>query len=262
MQKEELLLQKRLIELSNLAYQRNITTYSDFLNLNELNILQVSPKNLFPSGYETFGGYAYAERQMVSFLPDAFSCTDRKNDAASHDTYHYPIQILKIRPLQKKFSDKLTHRDYLGAILNLGTRRNKIGDIVILENETLVFVHNSIADFIKDSLSRIKHTSVSTELTKQEEVNYTPRYEEITGTVSSVRLDSLLSLAFPLSRSKLTGLITGGKVFVGGKLITTNAYKIKESDIISVRGMGKFMYYGVLSQTKKGRLYIQIHKYK
>jgi len=250
MQKEELLLQKRLIELSNISYQRNIVTYSDFLNLNELNILQISPKNLFPSVYETFGGYDYAERQMVSFLPDAFSYT--KN---------YPMQILKIKPLQKKFSDKLSHRDYLGAILNLGTKRCKIGDILVLEDEALVFLHTTIADFVNESLSRIKHTSVSTELTLQEDFTYTPKYEEITGSVSSIRLDSLLSLAFPMSRSKLTAFITNGKVFVGGKLITTNAYKIKDSDVISVRGMGKFSYNGIISQTKKGRFYISLHKY-
>ena len=36
MQKEEQQLEKRLSELSNLAYSRDIVTYSDFLNLNEL----------------------------------------------------------------------------------------------------------------------------------------------------------------------------------------------------------------------------------
>ena len=250
MQKEELLLQKRLIELSNISYQRNIVTYSDFLNLNELNILQVSQKNLFPSVYETFGGYDYAERQMVSFLPDAFSYTNI-----------YPIQILKVKPLQRKFSQQLSHRDYLGAILNLGIERSKVGDIVVLEDEALVFLHETIATFVQESLCRIKHTSVFGEFVNQEAFVYTPKYEEITGTVASIRLDSLLSLVFPTSRSKLTAFITAGKVFVNGKLITTNAYKIKELDVISVRGMGKFQYHCLLSQTKKGRFYICIHKY-
>ena len=68
MNKEETLLQKRLIELSRTAYMRGIVTFSDFLNLNELNILHTTPKNLFLSQYETFGGYGLAERQMVAFL--------------------------------------------------------------------------------------------------------------------------------------------------------------------------------------------------
>ena len=71
MQKEEQQLEKRLSELSNLAYSRDIVTYSDFLNLNELNILHTTPRNLFPARYETYGGYEPAERQMVAFLPDA-----------------------------------------------------------------------------------------------------------------------------------------------------------------------------------------------
>ena len=108
MQKEELMLQKRLIDLSKLAYQRSIVTFSDFLNLNELNILHTIPKTELHASYVTFGGYDYSERQMVAFLPDAL-CYE----------YEYPISILKISPLQKKFSDNLSHRDYLGAILNL-----------------------------------------------------------------------------------------------------------------------------------------------
>ena len=94
MQKEELLLQKRLLELSKIAYQRGIVTFSDFLNLNELNILHTIPKAELHTTYATFGGYDYSERQMVAFLPDAL-CYD----------YEYPISVLKISPLQKKFSD-------------------------------------------------------------------------------------------------------------------------------------------------------------
>ena len=71
MNKEELMIQKRLIELSNIAFRRDIVTFSDFLNLNEQNILHSIPKNMLSAGYRTYGGYEYAERQMVAFLPDA-----------------------------------------------------------------------------------------------------------------------------------------------------------------------------------------------
>ena len=97
MNKEETLLQKRLIELSRTAYMRGIVTFSDFLNLNELNILHTTPKNLFLSQYETFGGYGLAERQMVAFLPDALSYVS------------YPFQIIKIQPQNRRFSEELGH---------------------------------------------------------------------------------------------------------------------------------------------------------
>ena len=41
MTKEEAMLEKRLIELSKMAYHRDIVTFSDFLNLNELHICSV-----------------------------------------------------------------------------------------------------------------------------------------------------------------------------------------------------------------------------
>lgn len=250
MQKEEFMLQKRFLELSRIAYQRGIVTYSDFLNLNELDILHTMPKNELATRYETFGGYNDSERQMAAFLPDAL-----------YYTHFYPIQILKIEPLQKKFSEDLTHRDYLGAILNLGIDRSKIGDILVLDRLAYLFVQESLADFICSDLTRIRHTSVMATVEDSQNFSYTPNYEEIKGNVASVRLDSLLAIAFGSSRSRLVNLIEGGKVFANGKLMTTNSYPVKEGDIISVRGMGRFKYNGILSQSKKGRYFVSLHKY-
>lgn len=250
MQKEEIVLQKRLIELSRVSYQRGIATYSDFLNLNELNILHTTPQNTFFTKYETVGGYCGSERQMVVFLPDAL-----------YYTPFYPIKVLKISPLHKKFAEELSHRDYLGAILNLGIERCKLGDILLIDGNAYIFVHESLANFICQNLTRIRHTSVYVETEDEQSFSYTPDIEEIKGTVASIRLDSILSLAFPISRSKLVPLIEGGRVFVNGKLITTNSYNLKENDIISVRKKGRFQYKGILSQTKKGRYYVLLHKY-
>lgn len=250
MDKEELLFQKRLIDLSRTAYQRGIIMFSDFMNLNELNILHTLPKEELYSRYETFGGYAEAERQMVAFLPDAL-CYE----------VFYPFSILRIRPLNTKFSEELTHRDYLGAILNLGIERCKTGDILIQDKEAIVFVTEKMADFLSENLTRIRHTSVMVQKEEPREFHYEPSFEEIRGTVASVRLDSLLPLAFSSSRSRLSGLIEGKKVFVNGRLIVSNGYRVREKDIVSVRGMGRFRYEGILSETRKGRYYVKIRKY-
>lgn len=187
---------------------------------------------------------------MVAFLPDAL-CYE----------YFYPISVLKIRPLQKKFSETLSHRDYLGAILNLGLERSKIGDIVVQDDFAILFVHQSLESFVQDELKRIRHTSVITEVENFQDFSYSPKIEEKKGTVSSLRLDSLLALAFSSSRTKLVAYIENGKVFVNGKLITSNGYQIKDSDIISVRGLGRFQYKGMVSQTKKRRYFVTIHLY-
>lgn len=250
MTKEETMLEKRLIELSKTAYHRDIVTFSDFLNLNELHILHSTPKNLFLSTFKTFGGYEYAERQMVAFLPGALSYT-----------MVYPICVLCISPVNVKYAEELTHRDYLGAILNLGIERCKIGDLVIQDERALVFCRDNIADYIMEQLTRVRHTTVTVKRMELEELSYRPSLQEMSGTVASVRLDSVLSIGFPLSRSKLTGYIEGGKVYVNGKLITSNGYHLKENDIISVRGMGRIIYGGIISETRKGRYFIRIYKY-
>lgn len=257
MNKEEQLLEKRLIELSNLAFSRDIVTFSDFLNLNELNILHRTPKDQFKARFETYGGYELAERQMVAFLPDAFSLYMEEAEI----NQMYPMKILKITPVHAKFAEELGHRDYLGALLNLGIERTKIGDILVQEKVAYVFVHESMADYLVNELVKVRHTVVLPSVETATDFIYEPKFEIIRGTVSSVRLDVLLSLSFQSSRSKLTPLIEGGKVYVNGKNITSNAYRVKNDDIISVRGMGRFQFKGIVSQTKKGRYCIELYKY-
>ena len=96
--------QKRLLELSRVSFTRGIVTFSDFLNLNELNILHTVPKNQLQSRYETYGGYRLAERQMVAFLPDAL-----------YYDYRYPFQVLEIIPLNHRFSEKLNDCSVVGV---------------------------------------------------------------------------------------------------------------------------------------------------
>lgn len=115
------------------------------------------------------------------------------------------------------------------------------GDILIENNTAILFAHDDIVSFLCSELTRIRHTSVKTEELPSFDIQYTPKYEELTGTVASVRLDSLLSLAFSSSRTKLSGLIEGGRVFVNGKLITSNGYQPNEGDLISVRKWENFV---------------------
>ena len=250
MNKEELLLQKRLAELSRIAYTREIVTFSEFLNLNELNILHTTPKDMLLSQYKTYGGYGLSERQMAAFLPDAL-----------YYDYQYPIQIIEISPVNRKLAEELSHRDYLGAVMNLGIERCKLGDILIEDGKAILFAKEELAGYIMEHLTRIRHTTVKTSILSAFEDSYEPRYEELKGTVASVRLDTVLSLAYPLSRSKITGLIEGARVFVNGKLVTSNGYRLKEGDILSVRKMGRIGYNGILSETKKGRYMVSIRKY-
>lgn len=253
MNKEETLLKKRLIELSGLAYNRGIITYSDFLNLNEQSILNTIPKDLLSARYTTYGGYDLSERQMAAFLPDALYMLP--------DEIPYPVQAVEIRPANGRFAETLSHRDYLGSIMNLGIERSKIGDIIIDGDTAAVFVRKEIASYLAESLTRIRHTTIRTAVKDATDIVFAPRYEALRGTVPSVRLDTVLSVAYPLSRSRMTAYIEGGKVFINGKLVTSNGCHLKEGDIISVRGLGRIVYDGILSETKKGRYMVSVRKY-
>ena len=249
MEKNEFFL-KRVRELANLSYQRDIVTFSDFLNLNEQNMVS-SLKQQFPQVVmETFGGYDNAERQMVAFHPDALAFT-----------WEYPIDCLKIEPKAIKFSENLSHRDYMGALLNLGVDRSVIGDIIVQEKAAWFFCQSKMTEFFLENLCRVRHTNILiTVVDKQAELP-APKMETIHGTCASVRLDSLIALAFKASRSSMVSYIEGGQVFVNGKLITSNGYEPREGDIISVRGKGRFIYDGTSHQTRKGRSSIQLSLY-
>ena len=133
MDKEDLF-EKRMRELGKKAYYRGILTFSDFLDLNQQNILHSLSFRDTGVKVETFGGYESAERQMAAFVPEALSYEQ-----------DYPIACVKIQPLNRKFSEDLTHRDYLGAILNLGIDRAKIGDILLDQEAGYVFCQESMA---------------------------------------------------------------------------------------------------------------------
>ena len=250
MTREEQQLEKHFRDLARTAYQRGIAVFSDFLNLNELNIFQSLRPEFSYLKMESFGGYELAERQIAVFRPEA-------------PVFYadYPVKCLKITPLNAKFAEDLNHRDYLGAVLNLGIDRACLGDILMEEDAAYLFCLERMADFIRDNLTRIRHTSVYVEQVEAENFHYEPKYKEVSGTVASVRLDKLLALAFNASRSSLTGLIEGGKVFVNGKLVTSNGYEPKEGDLISVRGMGRFRFRGTGGQSKKGREYVILWRY-
>ena len=252
-EKDLLLLQKRIRELARRAERTGCPQFTDFLNLYEQNILHDTLRNFPQAAWRTFGGYDQAERQMAAFLPDAFSYEEAKPE--------YPIACLRIRPKNSRFAETLTHRDILGALMNLGIDRCKTGDIPVLQEEAYLFCHESLGEMVCRELTRIRRTSVVCSLCREADFTYTPRTETVTGSISSLRLDALLSVAFQSSRSSLLSLIQEGKVFVNGRLITSNAFIPKEGDLVSVRGLGRFRYLGAGGQTKKGRRIVQAERF-
>lgn len=248
--KEELIFKKRLLDLAKMAINKGICTYADFLNLNEINIFHSIKQELTNVNYELFGGYLEAERKVLCFYGD--------NSVEAFSGY---IACIRITPMNKKFSDDLNHRDFLGSLMNLGIERSLIGDILVKENEGYVFVKAAMSSFIMENLTKIKHTTIRCERVEEDAPQIKPEFETIRGTIASPRLDAIIALAFKASRTSILSLISGGKVYVDGKLIESNSYTLKEDETVSVRGHGKFIYKGLENQTKKGRYYVSLLKY-
>ena len=248
---EQELCKKRLIDLSKQADIKGIVTFSDFLNLNEQNIYHTSKKELYTKA-ELFGGYDSAERQMVAFIPDAL-----------YYEFEYPIKCIHIVPKYPKFAEKLTHRDVLGALMNLGIERNRLGDILCLEDDYYVFCEETVFPFIIEELRKIRHTMV--DLSEESEYRHLQAnisFEERFDMVASNRIDCIIAKAFHLSRSESAELLTSEKVFINGKCITNCNQSCEDGAIVSVRGKARFIFENCNTISKKGKLRVKFSFYK
>lgn len=249
MENDDRMVCNRFMEAANNCYYRNVPTSTDFLDIYKQNLFNTVIRELPPVQYRFEGGYELAERKVIMFLPQDSEISD------------LPFLTLKVTPRNLHFTEKLNHRDYLGSIMGLGIKRDKVGDILLYDNCTYIFCMKSIAEYLTDNLLKIRNTYVTVTEISNEEFIYEPSYEVIKGSVASLRLDAVIALGFNGSRSHITSYIIDGKVSVNGRIITSNAYNLKAGDIISVRGLGKIRYMDTLSETKKGRIMITINKY-
>lgn len=252
MSDEIALLKKRFTELAKKSYNAGIFTFTDFLGLSEQDAFNSVKSEIGPIPYTVFGGADGTERVMVRF-----------GDAREFGyEMPFPIAILHVEPRAKKFADRLTHRDFLGAILNLGIERKTVGDIVIRDNEGYVFLSEDICEYVLSELSRIRHTDVTVSRVTTIPDGELYRTEEKTVQLSSERLDAVVAKVFCLSREDAQLLFKKGLVFVGGRCTESVSHTPREGDVISVRGYGRMIYSGQVSTSKKGKLNVLLKVFK
>ena len=245
------LLKKRFIELGRKSYNAGIFTFTDFLGLAEQSAFSEIKKELRGISFTAFGGAIGAERVMIRFgLEEEIGYS-----------LPFPIAIIKAEPLSQKYADKLTHRDFLGAILNLGIERDVLGDIVIIDNVGYIFAKEDMAGYIADGLTRVKHTDVKAEITEELPEGELYRTEKKTVQVSGERLDAVVAKVFSLSREEAQSLFKKRLVFADGRQIDSPSYSPKEKEKISVRGHGRFIYLGCQSYSKKGKMNTLVVRY-
>ncbi|RPF48561.1 RNA-binding protein YlmH [Hydrogenoanaerobacterium saccharovorans] len=199
-----------------------------------------------------FGGYNNANRKILGIFPNYIDLTQEPNslfDNIDSITFRY------------RSEDVLSHRDFLGALMNLNITRESIGDILVGKGITVLFVMHTVTQIILDELFKVGRVGVQLEVGMPDVLPLEEHFFEIKDTVSSLRLDCIVSTLTKLSREKSTNLIEQGLVTQNYECIQNNSHPVCEGDIISIRGYGKFIVAQSGAVTKKGRIHVLCKKY-
>ena len=257
MEIEDKLIIAKLEDKISISKTRNKMVNTEFLTIYQREIIQKELIKNKVRNYIFFGGYEEAEGQILIIYPEKFDI-----DMVNKNLENI-IKAIKIT-LPKELKGKYTHRDYLGAVMKTGLNRNRIGDIIVFEDTAYIIVLNENAEYIKDFLKDIiRFSKANIEIINYQEIEVKkPEFEEIKITVSSMRLDNIVSEIAKISRGKAEELLLDEKVFVNSKIETKSSKNIKERDILAIRGKGKYVIDEIIGSNKKGKNIIIVKKYK
>lgn len=238
---DNLIEMRKVLDKAEIVINNHLIDATDFLDPYS-RFLAKSILNRFDEiDYIEEGGIKEAERQIITIYPDYYNL----------DNEDFGIIALRI----KGDLESLSHKDFLGAVLNLGINRSKIGDILIHDKHVDLIVKKEIADFIIFNLEKIGNKKVSiSEISTEDLIPADIIYNEIRTTLPSYRLDSYISGAYNLSRQESMNLIKNGNVRVNWEPIDKASKELKEGDIISTRGYGRSILHSVEGISKKGRI--------
>lgn len=213
---------------------------TDFLDPREQHILISIIGQHSGIKWDLFGGTANAERKRALIFPDYYE-SDKDDFQICLYEVEYP----------KKFIT-LEHPQVLGSLMSLGLKRGKFGDILFEDDRIQFFVSEEVEDYIRLQLESIGRASVTlSKLPFAEAIQTCEEWRECSVTSSSLRLDTVISAVYNISRQKSQLFLQQGLVKVNWTLIENPSFECKEGDIISVRGHGRSKIMGIEGKTKK-----------
>ena len=233
---QDKLLLSRAYDAVELYERRGAPRFVGFLNDREAAFLRdnISSKRQI----SFFGGHPDAERVMFG---------------AGADDGDFPITALEFT---YKPEYRLTHRDFLGALMALGIRREAVGDILTGSGRTVVFFTDEIAPYILSNVDKVGRVGVRVGYADLSELPEGDKGEERVITLSSLRLDAFVAAACDLSREKAARLIKADLVTVDHAINNGVAFNLSEGSSVAVRGYGKYIIKAVLGTSRKGKLRI------
>ena len=237
-------LQARLDDLKSRTFLKNIVSATQFLDPAEIAESELFLRRSGVS-FALSGGCEGVERKRLFFLPDYLD-----EETFTPDEYISAICI-------RNSFGTLTHRDYLGSLMGLGIKRETLGDILVFDGYAYILATPQIARYIVDNLEKIGRYSVKCEICSLSEVVVAePSFDEVSGTVASLRADALTSLAFGISRTVAADMIRDGKLSLNHLELLNSSSDIREGDLLSLRGFGRAKLFEIGGTSKKGRHFV------
>ncbi len=202
----------------------------------------------------SFGGYEQAERRRVLFYDG------REEDLPGMASY----AVSCLMATSKRGSAPLRHSDYLGSLLGLGIKRDKLGDLVLFDGGVYAFCTADMAGVLLQEWSEAGRTRLTVRLiTAIHEHDFTPpSIEKLTVTMQSLRLDALVAHAFSLSRTKVVEPIKAGLVQLNFTVCSDPAAAISPGDVLSFRGHGRARVVEIGGNSRSGRIFVTIGRYR
>ena len=237
---------KRIDDLFRRCEKANILTATTFLTPAEQAAVVSYVNRLSGCRMLLHGGRPDCERRVAFFLPDWLEAADFEPGEA--------IAALRI----DAYYGTPGHRDYLGALLGLGVRREWVGDIRVDGQTAWVFCLPSVAEQLA-GLEQAGRVSVKAAMVPLSEVPEPERKrKEVKFTVQSPRFDAVLGESFRLSRTQAAKLIAAGAASLNYLPCLKNDAPISEGDVISLKGHGKATVAEIGGKSRKDRLFVSV----
>lgn len=249
----------KLMDKINISKTRNKIVNTEFLTTNQKEIIKRELKKINLKNYIFFGGYEGAEAESLIIYPEKFE------KEIIEKAIKEIIKVIEIiLPKSKELLGKYTHRDYLGVLIKSGLNRNRIGDIVVHEDSSYIIVLNENVKYITEYLKELTifNKAVINVINYDKIKLKEQEFEEIKITVSSIRLDSIISQIIKTSRQKAVKMILEEKVFINSKVETKRTKEVKQKDVLAIRGKGKYIINEISEAGKKGKIIVILKKYK
>lgn len=241
-------LKRRIEDLYNRAHRTNQLTATFFLDPAEIAQARIVIRSLSAVSALFSGGYKESERMRLFFLPDYL------------DEEYFPYDEHLTALYVKCPFGTPTHRDYLGALMGLGIKRETLGDILVFDGYTYIICTPQIAPFVVENLTKVGRYGVKCELCDLSEIKAPePVFDTVTGTVASLRADAVTAVAFNISRTTASELIKEGRLAVDHLEELSPSREIEANALLSLRGYGRAKLANIGGMSRKGRQFIELH---